>query len=166
VLRKAHRMATSKPIRPPGAPDAPGPPSRAYEVEEDATLAGLAAAVALAAIEIAAIVVLGLLVVPPLAILVVVVVAPLLVIGLVVALLAAVLTVRTSWSSAYGATMEATRRFWRTASAWPVERSWISRRTGSTPPPVNSTPAGDRNAIPRMRHRRVTTRGSGRSSLV
>jgi hypothetical protein len=41
--------------------------------------------------------------------------------------------------------MEATRRCWRTASAWPAERCSTSRRTGSTPPPADSTPAGDRN---------------------
>jgi hypothetical protein len=41
--------------------------------------------------------------------------------------------------------MEATRRCWRTASAWPAEQSSISPRTGSTPRPANSAPTGDSN---------------------
>jgi hypothetical protein len=62
-------------------------------LEEDALVAGEAAADTLNAVEIAAFVLLGLLVCPPLAILVVVVVVPLAAIALVVALVAAVLTV-------------------------------------------------------------------------
>src|SRR5688500_17313628 len=61
-------------------------------LEEDASLAGLAAGEALRAVEVAAVVLLGLLVCPPLAILVVVVVLPLLVIGLVLGLIVAVLS--------------------------------------------------------------------------
>jgi hypothetical protein len=86
-------MATSPPIRSSGASDAPEPRSRTEAVEEDAALAGLAAAGTLGAIDVAAIVVLGLLVVPPLAILVVVVVAPVLAIVLAAALLVAIGTV-------------------------------------------------------------------------
>jgi hypothetical protein len=67
-------------------------PTTTERLEEDALVAGYAAAGAVRGIEIAAIVLLGLLICPPLAILVVVVVAPLLAIGLVLALLAAVLT--------------------------------------------------------------------------
>jgi hypothetical protein len=63
------------------------------KLEEDALVAGYAAAGTLRAVEVAAVVLLGLLVCPPLAILVVVVVVPLLVIALVVGLLAAVVTV-------------------------------------------------------------------------
>ena len=62
------------------------------KLEEDALVAGCAAAGALRGVEIAAIVILGLLVCPPLAILVVVVVVPLAVIALVVGLVAAVVT--------------------------------------------------------------------------
>jgi hypothetical protein len=69
------------------------PRSTADKLEEDALVAGFAAAGTLRAVEVAAVVLLGLLVCPPLAILVVVVVLPLLAIALVVALLAAVLTV-------------------------------------------------------------------------
>jgi len=61
-------------------------------LEEDALVAGYAAAGTLRGIEIAAIVLLGLLVCPPLAILAAVVVIPLLVIGLVLGLLVAVFT--------------------------------------------------------------------------
>src|SRR5215211_5205778 len=71
----------------------PEPPSAAEKLEEDAVLAGLAAAGTLRAVEVAAVVLVGLLVCPPLAILVVLVVVPLLVIALVAALLAAVVTV-------------------------------------------------------------------------
>jgi hypothetical protein len=85
-------MTTPKQIRSPGAPDAYEPLSRAEKLEEDATLAGVAAADTLRAVEVAAVVLLGLLVVPPLAILVFLVVAPLLVIALVLGLLAAVLS--------------------------------------------------------------------------
>ncbi len=67
--------------------------SRVDELEEDAALAGLGAAVAVRAIDVAAIVLISLLVVPPLAILVAVIVLPLLAIGLVVGLLAAIITV-------------------------------------------------------------------------
>jgi hypothetical protein len=69
------------------------PHSPAEHLENDALVAGYAAAGAVRGFEIAAIVLLGLLVCPPLAILAVVVVVPLLAIGLVVALLVAVLTV-------------------------------------------------------------------------
>ena len=62
-------------------------------IEEDALVAGFAAARTLRAVEFAAFVLIGLLVCPPLAILVAVVVLPLLVIGLVVALVGAVLSV-------------------------------------------------------------------------
>jgi hypothetical protein len=86
-------MNTSQPTRPSAAAGAPDPSSLEARLEDDATLAGLVAADALRAIDVAAIVVLGLLVVPPLAILVVVVVTPLLAIGLALALLAAVITV-------------------------------------------------------------------------
>jgi hypothetical protein len=71
----------------------PESPSTVEKLEEDALLAGVAAAGALRAVEVAAVVLLGLLICPPLAILAVVVVVPLLAIALVVALLAAVLTV-------------------------------------------------------------------------
>jgi type IV secretory pathway VirB3-like protein len=71
-------MTTPKPIRSPGAPDAYEPLSTAEKIEEDASLAGLAAAGALRGVEVAAVVLIGLLVCPPLAILVVVVVVPLL----------------------------------------------------------------------------------------
>ena len=90
--RKGDDMTTPKQIRSPGAPDAYGPLSTAEKIEEDASLAGLAAGEALRAVEVAAVVLLGLLVCPPLAILVVVVVVPLLVTGLVLGLLAAVLS--------------------------------------------------------------------------
>jgi hypothetical protein len=62
------------------------------KIEEDALVAGLAAAGTLRAVEVAAFVLIGLLVCPPLAILVAVVVLPLLVIGLVLGLLAVVIT--------------------------------------------------------------------------
>ncbi len=62
------------------------------KLEQDALLAGEAAAGALRGIEVAAVVVLGLLVCPPLAILAIVVVVPLLVIALVLGLLAAVIS--------------------------------------------------------------------------
>ena len=66
--------------------------SSTEKFEEEASLAGLAAADGLRAVEIVLLVLLGLLICPPLAILVVVVVAPLLAIGLVVGLLAAVVS--------------------------------------------------------------------------
>jgi hypothetical protein len=81
-------MTTSKPITP---PDAYEPLSPAEKLEDEASVAGLAAGGALRAVEVAAVVLLGLLVCPPLAILVVVVVVPLLVMALVLGLLAAVL---------------------------------------------------------------------------
>jgi hypothetical protein len=84
-------MTTPKPIRSPGAPDAYEPLSHGHKLEEDAELAGVAAAGALRAVDVAAVVLLGLIVVPPLAILAVVVLAPLLLMAIVVGLLAAVL---------------------------------------------------------------------------
>ena len=85
-------MTTPKPISSPGDPDAYEPRSSAEKLEEDALLAGEAAAGALRGVEVAAVVLLGLLVCPPLAILVFVVVAPLLVIALVLGLLVVVLS--------------------------------------------------------------------------
>ena len=58
------------------APDAYAPLSPTEKLEEDASLAGLAAAEALRGIEVAAVVLIGLLVCPPLAILVFLVVVP------------------------------------------------------------------------------------------
>jgi hypothetical protein len=69
----------------------PTPITHADKLEEDAELAGAAAAGALRAVEVAAVVLIGLLVVPPLAILVVLVAVPLLVTALVLGLLAVVL---------------------------------------------------------------------------
>ena len=82
-------MTNSTPLTPPG-PDAP---SLAETFEEDASLAGVAAADTLRAGEVALVVLIGLLVCPPLAILVFVVFAPLLVAALVVGLVAAILSV-------------------------------------------------------------------------
>jgi hypothetical protein len=65
--------------------------SPAEKLEKDAEIAGVAAAGALRAVEIAAFVLLGLLVVPPLAIFVVVVVAPFLAMALALGLIVAVL---------------------------------------------------------------------------
>jgi hypothetical protein len=65
--------------------------SAAETFENDALLAGEAAAGAITGVEIAAIVLIGLLVCPPLAILVTVVVVPLLVLGIVLGLLLLVL---------------------------------------------------------------------------
>jgi len=62
-----------------------------HKLEQDAELAGVAAAGALRFVEVAAIVLIGLLVCPPLAILVVLVAVPLLVTAIALALLAAVL---------------------------------------------------------------------------
>jgi hypothetical protein len=76
-------MITPKPL------DAP---SRAEHVEEEAALAGVAAAEGLQAAEVAVVVLLGLLVCPPLAILAVVVVVPVLAIALVLGLVLAVLS--------------------------------------------------------------------------
>jgi uncharacterized membrane protein len=67
-------------------------PSRAEQLEEDAALAGVAAAETLRAAEVAVVVLLGLLVCPPLAVLAVVVVVPLLAIALVLGLVVAVLS--------------------------------------------------------------------------
>jgi hypothetical protein len=69
----------------------PTPITPADKLEEDAELAGVAAAGALRAVEVAAVVLLGLLVCPPLAILVVLVAVPLLVTALALGLLAGVL---------------------------------------------------------------------------
>jgi len=85
-------MSTPRPIRSPGAADAYEPRSPAERVEEDALLAGAAAAGALRGVEIAAVVLIGLLVCPPLAILVVVVVVPFLVAALVGGVLVAVVS--------------------------------------------------------------------------
>ena len=63
------------------------------KLEEDALVAGYAAAGTLRAVEVAAFVLIGLLVCPPLAILAAVVVLPLLVIALAIALVGAVLSV-------------------------------------------------------------------------
>jgi len=71
----------------------PEPSSPVEKLEEDALVAGYAAAGTIRAVEIGAIVLLGLLICPPLAILAVVVLVPLAAIALVFALLAAVVTV-------------------------------------------------------------------------
>ena len=81
-------MITPNPLSSPAAPEA----SRAEKLEEEASLAGVAAAESLRGVEVAAVVALGLLVCPPLAILAVVVVVPLLVTALVLALLVAVVS--------------------------------------------------------------------------
>jgi len=83
---------TTKPTTPPNATYAYEPLAPVEKLEEDASLAGLAAGETLRAVEVAAVVLLGLLVCPPLAILAVVVVVPLLVMALVVGLIAAVLS--------------------------------------------------------------------------
>jgi hypothetical protein len=85
-------MTTPKPIRSPTAPDAYEPLSPAEKLEEDASLAGLAAAETLRGVEVGLVVLVGLLVCPPLAILVVVVVVPLLVTALILGLLVAVVS--------------------------------------------------------------------------
>ena len=74
-------MSTSKPLTSP-----------TEKLEDDALLAGEAAAGALRGVELAAIVLIGLLVCPPLAILAVLVVVPLAVIALVLGLLVAVVS--------------------------------------------------------------------------
>ena len=74
-------MTTSTPIT----------PTHTDKLEEDAELAGAAAAGALRFVEVAAVVLIGLVVVPPLGILVVLVGVPLLVTALVLGLLAVVL---------------------------------------------------------------------------
>ena len=68
------------------------PLSSVEKLEQDASLAGLAVADSLRAVEVGAVVLIGLLVCPPLAILAVVVVIPLLVTALVLGLIAAVLS--------------------------------------------------------------------------
>jgi hypothetical protein len=88
VRAQSDGMTTSKPT-PPAAADAY---SRAEKLEEEASLAGVAAADTLRAGEVALVVLLGLLVYPPLAILVFVVFAPLLVAALVLGLLAAIIS--------------------------------------------------------------------------
>jgi hypothetical protein len=85
-------MTNPKPITPPHATDAYEPLSPVEKIEEDASLAGLAAGDALRAVEVAAVVLLGLLVCPPLAILAVLVVVPLLVTALILGVIAAVLS--------------------------------------------------------------------------
>jgi len=80
-------MTTSKPLTSQSAPLSP-----VEKLEDDALLAGAAAAGGLRAVEVAAVVLLGLLVCPPLAILAVLVVVPLLVAALVLGLLVAVLS--------------------------------------------------------------------------
>ena len=79
-------MTNSKPLTPPDAHP------RLEKLEEDASLAGVAAGDALRAGEVALVVFLGLLVCPPLAILVFVVFAPLLVAALIGGLLFAILS--------------------------------------------------------------------------
>jgi hypothetical protein len=74
------------------APDAYRPLSPAEKLEEEASLAGLAAAETLRGIEVAAVVLIGLLVCPPLAILAFLVVVPVLVAALVLGLIVAVLS--------------------------------------------------------------------------
>jgi hypothetical protein len=74
------------------APDAYTPLSPAEKLEEEASLAGLAAAETLRGIEVAAVVLIGLLVCPPLAILAFLVVVPVLVAALVLGLIVAVLS--------------------------------------------------------------------------
>ena len=85
---KGHDMNTPKPISSPNAYEL----SPTEKLEEDAALAGVAAAEGLRAVEVAAVVLVGLLVCPPLAILVFLVVAPLLIAALVLGLVAAVLS--------------------------------------------------------------------------
>jgi hypothetical protein len=82
-------MTTPKPIR---SPDAYEPLSPGEKLEEDASLAAVAAGGALRAGEVALVVFVGLLVCPPLAILVFLVVVPLLVTALVLGLVVAVLS--------------------------------------------------------------------------
>ena len=83
-------MTTSKMSTPPVDPDSLQ--SRTEHLEEEAELAGIAAAGGLRAVEVAGIVLLGLLVCPPLAILTFLVVAPLLVLALVLGLLTAIIS--------------------------------------------------------------------------
>jgi hypothetical protein len=85
-------MTTHRPITRSGAPDAYAPLSPTEKIEEDASVAVLAAGDGLRAVEVAAVVLLGLLVCPPLAILAVLVVVPLAVMALGLGLLAAVLS--------------------------------------------------------------------------
>jgi hypothetical protein len=85
-------MNTHKPISSRGAPDAYEPLSSAEKLEEDASLAAVAAGGGLRAIEVAAVVLIGLLVCPPLAVLAFVTVVPFLVVALILGVLAAVLS--------------------------------------------------------------------------
>ena len=85
-------MTTPKPFTSPGAPDASASPSRVEKLEEDASLAGVAAAESLRGVEVAAVVALGLLVCPPLAILAVIVVVPAIVTALVLAIIVGVIS--------------------------------------------------------------------------
>jgi hypothetical protein len=85
-------MTTPTPIPSPSDPDTYEPLSRTEKLEEEASLAGVAAAEGLRAVEVAIVVLLGLLVVPPLAILVFLVVAPILVAALVFGLVVGVLS--------------------------------------------------------------------------
>jgi hypothetical protein len=85
-------MTTPNPTRSAGASNTYDPPSHAERLEEDAALAGEAAAGGLRAFEVALVVLLGLLVCPPLAILAFLVFAPLFVLALVLGLLAAVIS--------------------------------------------------------------------------
>jgi hypothetical protein len=82
--REGDAMTISKPF---------DPPSRAEHLEEEAALAGVAAAESLRALEVAAVVLLGLLVCPPLAILAVIVVVPVLLVAVALGLIVAVLSV-------------------------------------------------------------------------
>ena len=85
-------MTTHNQLGPASAPDAYDPPSTVERLEQDAEIAGAAAAGGLRAVEVTAVVLLGLLVCPPLAILTFLVVAPLAVAALVGALLFAVIS--------------------------------------------------------------------------
>ena len=92
-------MTTLNPIQVRGASDPQqhlSPPhqhhSRTEKLEEDAAVAGVAAAGSLRGIEVASIVLLGLLICPPLAIVTVLVVVPMLVTALVFGLLFAVIS--------------------------------------------------------------------------
>ena len=85
-------MTNHMPITSPSAPDAYEPLSAAERLENDASLASVAAGDALRAVDVAAAVLIGLLICPPLAILAVAVVAPLLVTALVLGLLALVIS--------------------------------------------------------------------------
>ncbi len=85
-------MTTHKPFIPPSAPGTPAPLSSAERIETDAVLAGVVAAEAVRAAEVAAVIGIGLLVCPPLAVLAFLFVAPFLVVALGLGLLVAVLS--------------------------------------------------------------------------